>query len=320
MEMRDAVATGERAAGILRAVGDLWALAGTLGFLAEALVSVGDFDAAAKVEQEVAPLAERLGNVGATWHSVMVQGALTFCRSGDLDGLEAIARREIDLCEEAGMGWASWGWSWLSLVELLRGHGAAAIAHGEKAEALAAPTTMRGLEWAMHFESRAWAGQRDEALALFERGRADLPRVGEPAGWGPWIMLVSAVEGLVALGERQEAAALYPAVLHCLDRTGVVDAYPNDCKLVERVAGLAAAAGSNWDAAEAHYTTALRQAAELPHLPEQAGTRRCYAAMLLERNAPGDEQQAEQLLAEADDLARRLRFSPRDVPRGSRSL
>ena len=319
MEMRDAVATGERAAEILRSVGDLWALAGTLGFLAEALVSVGDFDRAAAVEREVAPLAERLGNVGATWHSVMVQGALTFCRTGDLDGLETIARREIELCEEAGMGWASWGWSWLSLVELLRGNGAAAIAHGEKAEALAAPTTMRGLEWAVHFEARAFAGQHDEARTLLERGGPELPRVGEPAGWGPWVMLVSAVEGLVALGEHAEAAALYPAVVHCRDRTGVVDAYPNDCKLVERIAGLAAAAGANWDAAEAHYTTALRQAAELPHLPEQARTRRCYAAMLSERGAPGDKERAAALLSEADELARRLGFNPGDSPRGTRS-
>ena len=308
MEMADAVTTGRRGAEILRAAGDLWALAGTLGFLAEALVNMGAFDEAEQVEREVAPLAERVGNSGATWHSVMVQGALTFCRTGSLDGLETIARREIQLCEDAGMGWASWGWSWLALVELLRGHGDQAIAYGDKAEALAAPTTMKGLEWAIHFEAQARGGHREAAMAMLERGRELLPRVGEPAGWGPWVMLVSAVEGLVALGEREEAAALYPAVRYCMERTGVVNAYPNDCKLLERIAGMAAAAGSDWAAAEAHFAAALLQAEALPHLPEQGRTRRAYAAMLVERDGPEDRQRAEMLAAEADDLYGRLGF------------
>jgi hypothetical protein len=32
-----------------------------------------------------------------------MEGALTFCRTGDIGALEVIAHREIALCEEAGM-------------------------------------------------------------------------------------------------------------------------------------------------------------------------------------------------------------------------
>jgi hypothetical protein len=65
-------------------------------------------------------------------------------------------------------------------------------------------------------------------------------------------------------------------------------------------------AGRSWDHAEAHLRTALRQAEELPHVPEQAHTRRFFAQMLLERNRPGDQAEATRLAAEAADLYRRM--------------
>lgn len=77
-----------------------------------------------------------------------------------------------------------------------------------------------------------------------------------------------------------------------------------DCRLLERVAGMAAAAGSNWEVAEAHFTTALEQAETLPHRPEQAHTRRFYGSMLLRRDRPGDRARARQLLAHAEALYR----------------
>jgi hypothetical protein len=48
--------------------------------------------------------------------------------------------------------------------------------------------------------------------------------------------------------------------------------------------------------AEQHFSTALRQAAELPHRPEEAHTRRWYGQMMLDRAGPGDRQQAQRLL------------------------
>jgi hypothetical protein len=112
-------------------------------------------------------------------------------------------------------------------------------------------------------------------------------------------MLLSAVEGLYVLGERDRAAGFYDLVVECIERTGTICPNYNDMRLPERTAGIAAAAGRRWDAAERHFRTALRQASELPHLPEAAHSRRFFAAMLLERDGPGDRAKAAALIHEA---------------------
>jgi hypothetical protein len=131
--------------------------------------------------------------------------------------------------------------------------------------------------------------------------RAELPRPGEPCGWGSWAILGGSLETLLILGERDAAAELYHLIRWCMERTGSVILQQPDCRLLERLAGMAAAAGSDWDAAESHFLAALHQAAALPHRPEQAHTRRFYAAMLLERDRPGDRDEAARLIRQAED-------------------
>jgi hypothetical protein len=121
-------------------------------------------------------------------------------------------------------------------------------------------------------------------------------------------MLLSAVEGLVALGEMEQAAALYPLVRHCMERTRVVNAYPNDARLLERVAAMAAAAGSRWEVAEAHFAAALEQAATLPHRPEQAHTLRFFGLFLLERDGASNRDRARMLLEQAAAGYRKMRM------------
>jgi tetratricopeptide (TPR) repeat protein len=69
---------------------------------------------------------------------------------------------------------------------------------------------------------------------------------------------------------------------------------------------MAAAAGGQWQKAEEHYQTALRQAHELPFVIEQPEVRRWYARMLMDRNAPGDRDKARQLLTEAIAMYRQI--------------
>lgn len=70
----------------------------------------------------------------------------------------------------------------------------------------------------------------------------------------------------------------------------------------EVYAGLAAAAGAEWETAERHFDTALRQAHDFPSTIGQPETRRWYAWMLLDRDAPGDREKARTLLNEAIEL------------------
>ena len=77
-------------------------------------------------------------------------------------------------------------------------------------------------------------------------------------------------------------------------------------RLWQMVAGIAASCGGQWDAAQEHFETALRQAHELPHRIAQPETRRWYAQMLLDRNSPGDREKARTLLGEATEMYRTI--------------
>jgi hypothetical protein len=126
---------------------------------------------------------------------------------------------------------------------------------------------------------------------------------------GSYVGLNSIAEGLVVLGELQTAAALYPVYQDALSLGLVADYFG----VTESGAGLAAAAGGNWEAAERHHVKALQLANDIPHVAAQADTRLWYARMRLARKAPGDFERARGLLMEAVPMlerwgrARRLR-------------
>ena len=117
-------------------------------------------------------------------------------------------------------------------------------------------------------------------------------------------MLLAVVEGLAVLGEREEAAKLYPLVEEAIDTRALLDAM--GLGLLQAVAGMAAGAGGQWEKAEEHYRTALRQAHELPYKIEQPEVRRWYARMLMDRDGPGDHEKARELLEEAVVMYRRI--------------
>jgi len=116
-------------------------------------------------------------------------------------------------------------------------------------------------------------------------------------------MLLTEVEALAVINEQDEAAKLYPLVLDALK---IGKLAPWDDRLIQAVAGMAAAAGGQWDKAEEHYQTALRQAHELPVVIAQPEVRRWYARMLIDRDGPGDRDKARKLLTEAITMYRKI--------------
>jgi hypothetical protein len=105
------------------------------------------------------------------------------------------------------------------------------------------------------------------------------------------------IEGLVMLGEQAHVRQLYP-VVRGLVGSGEVALWPM-CRFTHTVAGMAAAAAHQWEAAENHFQTALRQAAAFPHYLEQAEIQRFHAMMLMDRAVAGDREKARRLLTEA---------------------
>jgi hypothetical protein len=150
----------------------------------------------------------------------------------------------------------------------------------------------------------AYAGDRTGALASFAENRIWMPREGQKNPRGSWSMLANVIEGFAMLDERSRAAELYPLALELIS-TGAVSLWTS-ARLTQTVAGIAAAAARNWEAAEDHFRIALQQAASFPHRLEQAEIRRFHAMMLIDRAAPGDRKKARTLLGQALETYRQI--------------
>lgn len=135
-------------------------------------------------------------------------------------------------------------------------------------------------------------------------------------GVGAWSVLPASVECAALLEHREHAAPLYPLVRQLMAEGAVL---LWDQGLVEKAAGIAAAAGGAWEASEAHFESALRMADGMPHPVEQPEVRRWYAWMLLDRCGPGDRERARVLLTEARSGYERV-VMPKHVEMADRML
>jgi tetratricopeptide (TPR) repeat protein len=293
MMTQDQVLLSQQAVSEARACGDCWLLADALWCAQTSLVFLGNLDEATRVGEELVPLAARLGNFGAL---LVTEYNNSFCDlmvTGNLERFEVAAKSAVDSWHRVSTSFQAVGYLHHGRVALWRGHWNQVIAVVEQGMRLMPRELLVGYFWGLLFEARAYSGNRN-ALQLLDQNRHHIPHPGEPASWGSWSLLLSAVEGLSVLGEREDAATLYPLVKEALS-TGTIISNG----LLQKTAGIAATAGERWHDAEQHFETALRQAHEIPHKIEQPEVRRWYARMLIERNAPGDHSRARQLLAEA---------------------
>ncbi|MEE8346410.1 MAG: tetratricopeptide repeat protein, partial [Dehalococcoidia bacterium] len=302
MQAPETVDAGLRAAELLRAAGDLWDVADVLWYPQYALLLLGRLDEAAKIGEELEPLATRVGHMGALLIAGRARGVRDFLLTGDIDGYGEFASRDMELCRSIGIPLVSNSYAYLGTVDFWRGRWQEALKNHEEAARLEPPGMLAGADWAGLFLGKAYAGDREESLAMLDERRDNLPRPGQANTWGAWAMLMAVVEGLAVLRKLDEAAELYPLVIYAT-ATGVLLPWLG---LLETVAGIAAACGSQWEKAEEHYQTALRQAHELPHKIEQPEVRRWYARMLIDRDAPGDRDKARELLTEAIAMYRKI--------------
>jgi tetratricopeptide (TPR) repeat protein len=143
----------------------------------------------------------------------------------------------------------------------------------------------------------AYAGAHDGALAMLDEERGWLPSADQPNTIGSWLMLAPVIEGLVMLGEQSQAAQLYPLAGELVG-SGAVSLWAVS-RFTQTIAGIAAAAAQEWEAAEEHFQIALQQAESFPNRLEQAEIRRFHAMMLMDRAALGDREKAQTLLREA---------------------
>jgi hypothetical protein len=150
----------------------------------------------------------------------------------------------------------------------------------------------------------AYSGDRAGALAVFQEQRKWLPVSGQKNVRGAWWLLALAVEGLAILGEHSQAGQLYPLTRELLD-TGAVALWPIS-RFTQTIAGIAAAAAREFEAAENHFQIAMRHAESFPCRFEQTEIGRFHAMMLIDRAARGDREKARTLLDEATQSYRTI--------------
>ena len=304
VQLPEMVDTGLRAASLLRSVGDLWDLASILALVQPALVSSGRLDEADKIGEELEPLATRLGHLTSLMNTRRCRGWRELMLTGDIDRFEEFAKSDLELCRSAGIAWICQSYISLGQVHFWRGRWEEALESFQEAVRLEPPGVWAGASRGILFLSKAYAGDKDSAMAMLAQGRGSLPRRGQVNTTGAWVMLEAVIEGLAVLGELDEAAKLYPLALEAIDTGALIPRY--ECGLLQAVAGIAAAAGGKWEKSVEHYEAALRLAYDLPFKMEQPEVRRWYARMLIDRDGQGDRHQARELLTEAIAMYREI--------------
>lgn len=299
-------ATGDLGAAYEAAVasGARWDAARWGGLYVHDLMLCGQFDRALAVGADVERIGAEIGHIAAVQLAENAAGGIAWMRHGDLSRLDTWAR-------DAGERWV---WP-----PLFREFGQSLLAMSRLMQELpdAAGPLNGSAERAGHEAWRDWLwgdlflvlAHTDPAHALAELGasQARLPVPGRIPFAGTRLAMCRVVEGVAEMGDLARAASYYDECAAVVGDGAAADFV----QVFDCVAGIAAAAGRRWDAAQRHFDAALRIAGELPHLPAQAEVRRWNAWMLSMRNGPGDRDLARTLLAEALAINERLRLPGR---------
>ncbi len=282
-----------------------WQFVLQLLILHQVLLYLGRLEEAVRIADELEPLARKIGQSLSVAFCLSTRAWIDFGKAPDLAKLEAGFQRVRKSDREASFAHLEVFFDvQLSLVDFFRGNWTSALSHAQASRRREPGTSMEGLGVGTIFRQMAYADDRDGAAAILDEKRALLPRSGQPNTAGSWLMLALVIEGLVMLGEHSQAGQLYPLFSELMG-TGPVVLWPI-FRLTHTIAGVAAAAARQWDAAEEHFQIAMQQAESFPNRLEQTEIRRFHAMMLLDRTAPGDSEKARTLLSEALESYERI--------------
>ena len=293
----DALETARRAEALHRSTPSLWGLADGLSCAVLVQMYVGHLSEVRRIDEELEPLATRVGHIGGLCFNRMCRAWRELLMSGDLDTGVNTARSQCEYEQQVGFGWRMMSLYLLGNALMWRGDRPEARRAFQEAASLERGTVLAHSGSSALLLARVQSG---DASAAIEMRQVELAARSHDANFvGAWDQLMNVVEGLAILGARDRAATLYQQVAGGLE-TGVVLSHSS--RLWQMVAGIAAACGAQWEAAQEHYETALTQAHDLPHKIAQPEVRRWYAQMLLDRNAAGDRDKARTLLGEATEM------------------
>lgn len=297
-----AVTAGFQAAEILRAADDSWSLTSLLGFVKYALVGLGRIDEARAVGAELAPMAERIGNFASLQQHLRMDAMISFFRTGGVSELASFAIRDRDFGVAVGLGVVEHSHAWLGMARFLSGDWEEALGCLKAAAENEPLTAMTGWGVSSLLEVQAYTGDVRAAEETWLQNRSLVAQPGRTNTCGSWTMASIGAEALAVMGDFEQAHDLYPTINDCITRTGVVCIEYLGGRLLNRLAGVAAAAGGDWQAAEDHFASAMRESEDMPHVVERAHTLRLHGTMLLETGIKTERSRAIELLGRAEEL------------------
>jgi len=302
LQLKEAAADGEKAGGSPGT--PPWDRAVQSQVLCQTLLMLGRMEDGTRLLDELEPQATKIGQSYSIARCIITRAWVEFSKAPDLGKLEAVLQQLLKSEPKVSfVFWDVFSQMQLSLVDFFSGNWESALSHAQESFRLDVESTILGSGVGTLFRQMAYAGDR-AALAILDEKREWLPRSGQPNAGGSWSMLAFVIEGLVMLGEHSRAGQLYPLARELVD-TGAVVLWPI-FRFTQTIAGIAATAARQWEAAEDHFETALRQAESIPHRLEQAEIRRFHAMMLMDRGARGDRDKARRLLNEARETYRQI--------------
>lgn len=198
----------------------------------------------------------------------------------------------VEICEREGMPWTPIVLALKAQMELKKGAWASARPTLDEACRLPLEGAWDGIALGHRLLGLAYMGSEETGSILAKRD-SYLPTAGIDGRAGQWYYAMALGEAAAYLGMKRESAMTYP-LLRQLMEEGAVTLL--SLGLVEKVAGIAAAAGGDWESSERHFEAALGQAETLPVEIEEPDVRRWYAWMLRERSGPGDEEKSRSVL------------------------
>jgi tetratricopeptide (TPR) repeat protein len=295
LQLKEAAADGEKARG---SEAPPWVGAVHLQVLCQTFLMLGRMEEGVRLIDELEPLAAKIGQSYSIARCLITRAWVEFGQAPDLSKLEAVLQQLLKSDPKVSfVFWDVFSRMQLSLVDFFQGNWDSALFHAQESFRLEVESSILGSGVGTLFRQMAYAGERAGALAILDEKREWMPRSGRPNTAGSWSMLALVIEGLVILGEHSQAAQLYPLARELVD-TGAVVLWPV-FRFTQTIAGMAAAAAHQWEAAEDHFQVAMQQAESIPHHLEQAEIRRFHAMMLMDRAARGDREKARKLLGEA---------------------
>ena len=298
MRFPETVEVGRVAAEQLRALGRLHEVCDVSGPTELGLVYLGRFDEALEVGTQLEDLAVRLGQMEGRYMALFCRTFHHLVTTESHATSEASALRGVEFAETTDLA-RGFSHFQLGLARFFLGDWTTARADFRDADRLVPAASWWG-RWmpSVLLLAQAYAGEHD-AVEPLRACRSGVLAIGDDSPMGTWQTIPNVVEGLATLGQISLAADCYGSVRKALDRGTMIAI---GLQLWEMIAGIAAGAGEQWDVAQPHFETAMRQAHGVPHRTAQPEVRRWYAQMLLDRNGSGDRDKARTLLGEAVEM------------------